>query len=236
MGVRKDGTAFGILFDTYWKAMLSSTDEKIELKSEGELFRVFIIDRESPQAVVRGLSELTGTTSMVPRWTLGYHQCRFSYTPDSRVVEIADTFRIKRIPCDGIWMDIDYMDGFRIFTFDPKTFSDPKALNRDLHLRGFHSTWMIDPGAKIDPDYFVYKSGTENDVWIKTSKGEEYHGKAWPGMAAFPDFTSPKVRTWWKNLYKDFIAQGADGIWNDVNKPDIAQRNLAEFITCGRRR
>ena len=59
MGVRKDGTAFGILFDTTWKAELSSTDEKIELRSEGAPFRVFIIDRESPQAVVRGLSELT---------------------------------------------------------------------------------------------------------------------------------------------------------------------------------
>ena len=91
MGVRKDGTAFGILFDTTWKAELSSTDEKIELKSEGIPFRVFIIDRESPQAVIRGLSELTGTMPMIPRWALGYQQCRFSYSPDSRVIEIADT-------------------------------------------------------------------------------------------------------------------------------------------------
>lgn len=81
MGVRKDGTAFGILFDTTWKAELSSTDEKIELKSEGIPFRVFIIDRESPQAVIRGLSELTGTMPMIPRWALGYQQCRFSYSP-----------------------------------------------------------------------------------------------------------------------------------------------------------
>ena len=88
MGVRTDGTAFGILFDTTWKAVLSSTDEKIDLKSEGIPFRVFVIDRESPQAVVRGLAELTGTMPMIPRWALGYHQCRFSYQPDSRVIEI----------------------------------------------------------------------------------------------------------------------------------------------------
>lgn len=148
MGVRKDGTAFGILFDTTWKAVLSCTDNKIELRSEGVPFRVFVIDRESPQAVVRGLAELTGTTPMIPRWALGYHQCRFSYQPDSRVIEVADTFRYKRIPCDAIWMDIDYMDGYRIFTFSPEKFPNPKAVNRDLHLRGFHSTWMIDPGAK----------------------------------------------------------------------------------------
>lgn len=221
MGVRKDGTAFGILFDTTWKAELSSTDEKIELRSEGEPFRVFIIDRESPQAVVRGLSELTGTMPMIPRWALGYHQSRFSYSPDSKVIEIADTFREKRIPCDVVWMDIDYMDGYRIFTFNSKSFPDPKAVNRDLHLRGFRSAWMIDPGAKVDPNYFVYKSGCENDVWVKTADGKEFSGDAWPGKAAFPDFTCPKVCKWWENLYVDFLAQGVDGVWNDVNEPQI---------------
>ena len=108
---------------------------------------------------------------MVPRWALGYQQCRFSYTPDSRVIEIADTLRYKRIPCDVIWMDIDYMDGYRIFTFNPQGFPDPKAVNRDLHLRGFHSVWMIDPGAKAETGYSVYDSGTANDVWVKTADG-----------------------------------------------------------------
>ncbi len=221
MGVRKDGTAFGILFDTTWKAVLSSTDEKIDLKSEGVPFRVFVIDRESPQAVVRGLAELTGTMPMIPRWALGYHQCRFSYQPDSRVIEIADGFRSRQIPCDAIWMDIDYMDGYRIFTFSPEKFPDPAAVNRDLHLRGFHSTWMIDPGAKVDPEYSVYKSGTENDIWVKTADGKNFHGDAWPGAAAFPDFTYPKAQQWWAGLYKDFIATGVDGVWNDVNEPQI---------------
>ena len=221
MGLRKDGTAFGILFDTSWKAELSCTNQKIELKSEGVPFRVFIIDRDSPQAVVRGLSELTGTMPMIPRWALGYQQSRFSYTPANRVIEIADTFRQKKIPCDVIWMDIDYMDGYRIFTFNPTTFPNPKAVNRDLHIRGFHSAWMIDPGAKVDPDYFVYKSGTENDIWVKTADGKNFTGDAWPGAAAFPDFTYPKANKWWRSLYKDFLAQGVDGVWNDVNEPQI---------------
>ena len=221
MGVRTDGTAFGILFDTTWKAELSSLDDRIELRTEGIPFRVFIIDRESPQAVVRGLAELTGTMPMIPRWALGYHQCRFSYQPDSRVMEIADGFRNKRIPCDAIWMDIDYMDGYRIFTFDSKKFPDPKAVNRYLHLHGFHSTWMIDPGAKVDPNYWVYQSGTENDIWVKTADGKDFHGDAWPGAVAFPDYTYPKAQKWWSNLYKDFLAQGVDGVWNDVNEPQV---------------
>lgn len=222
MGVRADGTSFGILFDTTWKATLSCQNNKIELQTEDGLpFRVFVIDRMTPQEVIKGLAELIGTMPMIPRWALGYHQCRFSYTPDTRVIEIADTMRMKQIPCDVIWMDIHYMDGFRIFTFNKKNFKTPEAVNRDLHLRGFHSTWMIDPGAMVDENYFVYKDGTKNDVWVKTNKGENYQGKAWPGLAAFPDFTSAKTRKWWSGLYKDFIATGVDGVWNDVNEPQI---------------
>lgn len=222
MGVRPDGTSFGILFDTPYKAELTTTDERINFETEGELFRIFVIDRESPQAVIKGLAELIGTMPMVPRWALGYQQCRFSYTPASRVIEIADTFRIKRIPCDVMWMDIDYMDGYRIFTFNPQTFPDPAALNRDLHIRGFHPAWMIDPGAKVDSTYFVYKSGTANDVWVKTAQGKEFHGDAWPGTCAFPDFTQPKTVRWWADLYKDFLDRGVDGVWNDVNEPQIS--------------
>lgn len=222
MGVRLDGTSFGILFDTPYKAKLTTTDERINFETEGELFCIFVIDRESPQAVIKGLAELIGTMPMVPRWALGYQQCRFSYTPASRVIEVADTFRIKRIPCDVMWMDIDYMDGYRIFTFNPQTFPDPAALNRDLHIRGFHSAWMIDPGAKVDSTYFVYKSGTANDVWVKTAQGKEFHGDAWPGACAFPDFTQPKTVRWWADLYKDFLDKGVDGVWNDVNEPQIS--------------
>lgn len=222
MGVRPDGTSFGILFDTPYKAKLTTTDERINFETEGELFRIFVIDRESPQAVIKGLAELIGTMPMVPRWALGYQQCRFSYTPASRVIEVADTFRIKRIPCDVMWMDIDYMDGYRIFTFNPQTFPDPAALNRDLHIRGFHSAWMIDPGAKVDSTYFVYKSGTANDVWVKTAQGKEFNGDAWPGACAFPDFTQPKTVRWWADLYKDFLDRGVDGVWNDVNEPQIS--------------
>lgn len=222
MGVRPDGTSFGILFDTPYKAELTTTNERISFETEGELFRVFVIDRESPQAVIKGLAKLIGTMPMVPRWALGYQQCRFSYTPASRVIEVADTFRIKRIPCDVMWMDIDYMDGYRIFTFNPKTFPDPAALNRDLHIRGFHSAWMIDPGAKVDTSYFVYKSGTAKDVWVKTVKNKEFHGDAWPGACSFPDFTQPKTAQWWADLYQDFIGKGVDGVWNDVNEPQIS--------------
>lgn len=233
LGVRKDGTAFGILFDSSWKAELITNSDKIEYKSQGALFRVFVIDRRSPQEVLKGLAELTGTIEMPPRWALGYQQCRFSYASEQRVREIADTFRKKQIPCDAIWMDIDYMDGFRVFTFNKTNFPDPKKLNAYLHAKGFHSVFMIDPGVKADTTYSVYGSGLKKDVWVKDSSGKEYHGRVWPGECAFPDFTIPRTRDWWADQYRQFMANGVDGIWNDMNEPSVNDNQLPKDMRLG---
>lgn len=221
LGVRPDGTAFGILFDTTWKAELQTNSDQIVFKSEGGPFRVAVIDRESPQAVMRALTDLTGKMPLPPRWALGFHQCRYSYYPDARVREIANEFRKRRLPCDVIWLDIHYMNGYRIFTFDPARFPNPKATNDYLHSNGFHSVWMIDPGVKADPNYPVFASGNGRHLWVQKPDGKDYKGEVWPGMCVFPDFTMPETRQWWAQLYKDFIAKGVDGVWNDMNEPAV---------------
>jgi len=233
LGVRKDGTAFGILFDSPWKSALTTNPDKIEFNTEGALFRVFVIDRKSPEDVLKGLAELTGTIEMPPRWALGYHQCRFSYGSEQRVKEIADTFRLKQIPCDAIWMDIDYMEGYRVFTFNKNNFPNPKQLNAGLHAKGFHSVFMIDPGVKFDSTYSVYQSGTAKDVWVKDTTGKEYHGKVWPGDCAFPDFTMARTRQWWAGLYRNFLANDMDGIWNDMNEPAVNDNELPQNLRLG---
>jgi alpha-glucosidase len=220
LAVRPDGTAFGVIADTTWLCALDLAD-RIEFTSDGPSFPVIVIDRESPQAVLSELARLTGTMPLPPKWALGYQQCRWSYQPAERVREIADNFRARKIPCDVIWMDIGYMDAYRIFTFSPQEFPAPKALNAYLHERGFKGIWMIDPGVKVDPGYRVYDSGTAADVWVHSAFGGPYRGAVWPGDCVFPDFTRPETRAWWAGLYRDFMAQGVDGVWNDMNEPAV---------------
>ena len=220
MGLRPDGTAFGIIADNTWKQTITTSDD-IVFDSEGPAFRVVIIERESPQALMQALVNLTGTMELPPLWSLGYQQCRFSYHPDTRVKEIADLLRQHRIPSDVIWMDIHYMDAYKIFTFHPKEFSDPKGLNDYLHQKNFKTVYMIDPGVKVEPGYFVDDQGTAGDYWVKDSEGKPYIGNVWPGPCHFPDFTREEVRTWWATLYKDYMATGIDGVWNDMNEPSV---------------
>ena len=220
LAVRKDGTAYGLLADTTRSCEIDLRSG-IRFAVNGKAFPVIVIEGTSPQDVVIKLSGLIGRTPLPPLWSLGYQQCRFSYESESVVTNIASTFRRKHIPCDVIWMDIDYMDGFRIFTFDKKAFPDPKRVNDFLHANKFKSIWMIDPGVKIDPGYSVYDEGTRIGVWVHDVNGKIFNGNVWPGPCVFPDFTVPKVQFWWAGLYKDFLSLGVDGVWNDMNEPAV---------------
>lgn len=220
IGVRTDGTAFGIIADNTWKSEIDIA-ENVRFESEGPAFRVIIIEKETPQALLATLADLTGNMEMPPLWALGYQQCRWSYNPDTRVKEIADSLRLHKIPSDVIWLDIDYMDKFKIFTFNKEQFPDPKRLNDYLHSKNFKAVYMIDPGVKIEKGYFVDDRGSEADYWVKDENGAVYEGKVWPGPCHFPDFTRPEVRNWWSGLYPDFMKQGIDGVWNDMNEPAV---------------
>ena len=220
LGVRADGSAFGILADNSWRQEIR-LENGVDIISEGPSFRVIVIEKETPQEVMVALGELTGTMAMPPIWALGYQQSRYSYFPDTNVQELADEFRARKIPADVIWMDIDYMDGFRVFTFDPEGFPDPKGLNDYLHARDFKSVFMIDPGVKQDSLYSVYQQGSAGNHWVLDAAGNEYNGEVWPGQVAFPDYTRPETQKWWASLYKDFMNLGIDGVWNDMNEPAV---------------
>ncbi len=230
LGVRADGTSFGVLIDTTFRCEFE-IDGEVRAAAHGRPPAVYVIERDTAQQAVAALADLTGHTPLPPRWALGYHQSRWSYEPEARVRELAREFRRRRMPCDAIWLDIDYMDGFRCFTFDPHKFPNPGALNDDLHALGFRSVWMIDPGIKVDPAYAVYAQGRAGGHFLLDSSGNEYHGKVWPGECAFPDFTREATRRWWGDLYSPLLATGLDGVWNDMNEPavfDNPQKQMPE--------
>ncbi len=220
LAVRPDGTSFGVIADTPNRCLID-LHQGIRFEADGREFPVIIIAGATPQEVVRALGRLTGTMPLPPRWALGYHQCRYSYTPDDRVREIADGFRERNIPCDVIWYDIDYMDEFRCFSVDSWSFPDMRGLNAELHEKGFHTVAIIDPGIKQEYGYHVYDSGDAIDAWVRTGSGAPYVGSVWPGRCVFPDFTNSQVREWWGGLYGQFLSLGIDGIWNDMNEPAV---------------
>ncbi len=170
-------------------------------------------------AILEAYTWLTGRTAPPPLWSLGYHQCRWDRSDAQRVEAVALAHRDRGIPCDALWLDIEYMDGYRVFTWDHDLFPDPRAMLATLREQGFRVVTIIDPGVKHDPGYAVFDSALEADVLCRTPAGDLYIGQVWPGNTTFPDFTTEQGRRWWGELNAEHVRSGLAGIWNDMNEP-----------------
>ncbi|PKQ45977.1 glycoside hydrolase family 31 protein [Confluentibacter flavum] len=220
------GKSYGIFFDNTFKTEFDFCQERRNITSfwaHGGEMNYYFIYGPAMSDVVANYTDLTGKPHEMPAlWTLGYHQCKWSYYPESNVKEIANKFRELQIPCDAIYLDIDYMEGFRCFTWSKEYFPDPKRMVKELADQGFKTIVIIDPGIKIDKDYWVYQEGIENDYFCKRADGPYMKGKVWPGECYFPDFTNPEVREWWSDLFKELVEDiGVKGVWNDMNEPAV---------------
>lgn len=226
VGLHSD-KAYGIFFDNTFRTFFDFCHERRNTTSfwaQGGEMNYYFIYGPGMDSVVSSYTDLTGKPEMPPLWALGFHQSKWSYYPESNVREVAAKFRELQIPCDAIYLDIDYMDGFRCFTWNEEYFPDPKKMIDDLEEDGFKTVAIIDPGIKIDKDYSVYTEALENDYFCKRADGPLMKGKVWPGECNFPDFTNPKVREWWAEQYHELIGDmGVHGVWNDMNEPAVME-------------
>jgi alpha-glucosidase len=216
--------AYGIFFDNSFRSFFDFGLERKNVTSfwgQGGEMNYYFIYGPDLMEVSETYAHMTGKPELPPLWALGYHQCKWSYYPEGKVKEICDGFRARNIPCDSIYLDIDYMDGFRCFTWNKIYFPDPKRMIKELSDQGFKTIVIIDPGIKIDDDYWVYKEALEKGYFCKRMDGPLMKGKVWPGDCNFPDFTNPEVRDWWRDLFEGLMETGVRGVWNDMNEPAV---------------
>lgn len=223
LGMRQ-GRAYGIFFDNTYRSSFDfgvALPDRYSFGAEGGELNYYFFWGPDPKKVLNRYTELVGRLPMPPLWAIGYHQCRYSYYPDKEVRFIADNFRLRHIPCDAIFLDIHHMDGYRILTWDKSRFPNPGGLTGYLHRQGFHVVTIVDPGVKVDPNYWVYQQGAAGNDFARLPDGKVFVGNVWPGPSAFPDFTWDRARDWWGSLFKGWVAGGVDGIWNDMNEPAV---------------
>jgi len=231
-GLRR-GLGYGIFLDNPYRSFFdfdSKNNGQTSFSAAGGTMNYYFIYGPDLLDVARQYTDITGRPELPPLWALGFHQSRWSYHPESRVREVANEFRERKIPCDAIYLDIDYMDGYRCFTWNEKSFPNPAQLTADLEKQGFQTIVMIDPGLKVDENYWVFKDGLKKDMFCRRTTGKLMIGPVWPQNCVFPDFTNPKVRTWWADLYEHlYTKDGISGFWNDMNEPAVFKINHKTF-------
>lgn len=223
IGFNRNGS-FGIYLDNTYRTyfdMGKSDPDRVRFGAEKGPLSFFFIYGKDIKDVVAGYTRLAGKMDMPPLWALGYQQSRYSYYPQDKVIALAKRFREEDIPADVIYLDIHYMDGFRVFTFDRDRFPDPRAMIDELDKLGFKVVTIIDPGVKADGSYSVFAEGLKNHYYITDENGLPFTGKVWPGLTCLPDFSRQEVKDWWGDKHREFIDMGIAGIWNDMNEPAV---------------
>ena len=229
-----DKLVYGIFLDNSYRTFFdfgASTNGRMSSfgAPDGDL-NYYLITGETVAEIIREYTALTGRAKLPPLWSFGYQQCRWSYYPDKELLTIAKTFRDKQIPIDVLYLDIHYMDNYKIFTFSPENYPNPKETIAELKKMGFKVVVIIDPGLKVEPGYQAYEEGVKNNYFVKYPDGLDYTGSVWPGPSHFPDFTNPVVREWWGNLFKVYTDAGIDGYWNDMNEPAVWGQNIPDLV------
>lgn len=223
LGLRA-GRVYGIFLDSVWRTDLdagATYPDRLSFGAAGGDLTYYVFAGPTPAAVLARYADLTGHMPLPPKWALGYGQSRWSYFPDAHLREIADGFRARHIPCDHLWLDIDYMDGYRVFTFSPRRFPDPAGLLRALTERGFKVITIINPGVKADPTDETFIEGVAHDSFMRRADGSLFTGVVWPGESAFPDFSREEVRRWWGERHRALLESDVAGVWTDMNEPAL---------------
>ncbi|MDX6557199.1 MAG: alpha-glucosidase, partial [Blastocatellia bacterium] len=257
IGLRQ-ATAYGIFFDNSYRSYFDfgrSSQQRAWFGAEGGELNYYFFAGPSIKKIVGRYADLTGHLPLPPMWALGNQQSRWGYYPDSMVEEVVRQYRERDLPLDVIHLDIDYMQAYRVFTFDTRRFPDPKTFTDKLGQQGVKLIVIVDPGVKYQPPaknaapissakpeletqdqrYYVYDQGLEKNYFQHRRNGELFIPKVWPGDSVFVDYTLPEARRWWGDLHRAYLDNGVAGIWNDMNEPsdfvDQAGKNQSDVVS-----
>ena len=219
------GTAYGIFFDNSYRSYFDfgkTSNQRAWFGAEGGEMNYYFFYGPSIKKILGRYADLTGHMPLPPLWALGNQQSRWSYYPDTMVEEVVNEYRKRDLPLDVVYLDIDYMHGYRVFTFDKERFPDPKGLTEKLRRKGVKVVTIVDPGVKHQPNdrgYHAYDEGVEKNFFQRRRNGDLFVPRVWPGESVFVDYTMPEARRWWGDLHRIYTDNGIAGIWNDMNEP-----------------
>lgn len=228
---------FGVFIDYPGKVIFDigfTHKDELEITINNKNLDLYIINGKCLRDIVKRFLKIIGKSYVPPKWAFGFQQSRWSYSNAKEVEEVANNFIKYDIPCDSIYLDIDYMEDFKDFTISEERFPDFKSFVKKIKDKGFRLIPIIDAGVKIEDGYEVYEEGIKNGYFCVDRDEKPFVAAVWPGRVHFPDFLNEEARKWFGLKYKMLIDLGIEGFWNDMNEPAIfyTERGLKEAIDC----
>jgi alpha-glucosidase len=237
MGIH-DHCIYGIYFDNSYVSTfdfnLAGEDHNYySFSATGGELDYYFFGAPSMSGIIRDYTHITGRMPMPPLYGLGYIQSRYSYMSEKEVLDVMRRMRESKIPCDLIFCDIDYMDSFKVFTWNKTRFPHPGQMVDSLKSMGAHLYVILDPALKIQKGYPLYEEGIRQHRFIRYPNGRPFTGSVWAGPSHFTDFLNPQTRLWWKDHLKVYTNDGITGFLNDMDEPAIFRKNAPDALLLG---
>ena len=166
---------------------------------------LFFVASTEPATIMSEYARLTGHAEMPPLWSFGYQQSHRTLASRDEILEEAETFRQKKLPCDTlIYLGTGFCpSGWNTengsFVWNSRVFPDPKAMLDRLHEKNFRAV--------------------VHAVILSDKLRGTVHDSCDP-----PRFDEETASCSWDMHRKDFT-MGVDGWWPDEGDPlDIASR------------
>ncbi len=203
----------------------------LSLYSEvGDQIDYYFVYGDDLDQVIHGYREITGKAPMMPKWAMGFWQCRQRYKSQDELLSVVKEFRKRHIPLDNIVQDWFYWkeNQWGSHEFDPTRFPDPDGMVKELH-DNLHTRIMI----SVWPKFYV---GTRHYDEFKEKGWLYMHNveigqRDWvgPGYVStfFDPFSAGARNLFWKHINGNLFSKGFDAWWVDATEPDL-QSNVSD--------
>jgi alpha-D-xyloside xylohydrolase len=190
----------------------------------------FCYDDGSVAAAMKAYRHLTGEAPLMPKWMLGFWQCKERYASQDELLGVAKRLRELKVPVDGIIQDWQYWppgtNTWGSHEFDPARYPDPAAMFKELHAMNYHS--LISVWAKFD-------LGSDNSKELNAAGGmfpEVTRYVFPPGQGQWYDpFSTQGREIYWRQMRDHLFAKGVDGWWLDAPEPEINGMAFRTYTT-----
>ena len=224
---------YGVLVDNEGDVSFEIASEKVErlqFSAEGERLDYYVINGSDPKHTVSLYTELTGKPALPPAWSFGLWLTT-SFTTDydeettsGFIQGMAD----RDIPLHVFHFDCYWMEAWEWcnFTWDAKTFPEPREMLKRYHDRGLKICVWINPyiGQKSP----LFREGMEHGYLLKKSNGDVWQTDLWQAGMGIVDFTNPAAVTWYQEKLKTLLDMGVDCFKTDFGER-IPVRDIAYF-------
>ena len=181
-------------------------------------------------AALKAYRNLTGNAPLMPKWELGFWQCKERYASQDELLGIATKLRELKVPVDGIIQDWQYWppgtNTWGSHLFDPARYPDPAGMFKELHAMNYHA--LISVWAKFD-------LGSDNSKELNAVGGMFPQVTSYafpPGHGQWYDpFAAVGRQTYWRQMRDQLFAKGADGWWLDAPEPEIGGMGFRNYTT-----